>query len=354
MTDSPVTPCLPIDAVRPDAAVIARAAAVIRGGGLVAFPTETVYGLGANALDEAAVGRIFAAKERAASDPLIVHLADPGDLGRVALDAGPVAQMLARAFWPGPLTIVLPRASSVPANVSAGLATVAVRVPSHPVAQALIRAAGVPIAAPSANRFTRTSATTAAHVLADLDGRIDLVLDGGPADAGIESTVVAIEDGAIVVLRPGAVTAEAIASAVRAAGLDLPVEFAAAAHRAASPGMMEKHYAPRARLTYIRGPRDRTFEPLRALVHDAAATCRTGVLVHGDDVAAFAAHGVFVQDLGPEAEPEIAAHRLFAALRALDDAGAEAIFARQPEGSGIARALDDRLRRAATDIIDVP
>lgn len=348
-----VTPCLPIDPARPAPDVIARAAAILRAGGLVAFPTETVYGLGANALDEAAVGRIFVAKERATSDPLIVHLADAAELPRVAREAPPAALALAKVLWPGPLTLVLPRAAAVPANVSAGLDTVAVRVPSHPVARALIHAAGVPLAAPSANRFTRTSATTAAHVLADLDGRIDLVLDGGPADAGIESTVVAVEGSAVVVLRPGAVTAEALADAVHASGLDLRVEFAAASHRAASPGMMEKHYAPRARLTYVRGPREVARERLRALVGDAVAGGRTGVLVPSEDVPLFAALGARVEDLGPETEPETAAHRLYAALRALDAAGATAVFARQPGAGGIARALDDRLRRAASEVIEV-
>src|SRR5258708_2132264 len=200
----PVTPdTMPTDA-------IARAAQILREGGLVAFPTETVYGLGADATNPAAVESIFAAKDRPHSDPLIVHIADSDGLWQVAAEAPPAAQALAARFWPGPLTLVLPRAAGIPASVAAGGATVGVRVPRHPVALALLRAVGVPVAAPSANRFMHTSPTTAAHVLADLDGRIDCVLDGGPCEVGVESTVLDLTSDPPRVLRPGGVTLEAL------------------------------------------------------------------------------------------------------------------------------------------------
>src|SRR5215216_5902693 len=197
-----------VDPVAPEPGVIERAAAILKRGGLVAFPTETVYGLGANALDEAAVLGIFAAKRRALDDPLIVHLASVDDLQTIVTEIPPVVHALAERFWPGPLTLVLPKRPIVPDAATAGLPTVAVRVPSHPVAQALIRAAGRPIAAPSANLFTRASATTAAHVVEDLGDRVDLILDGGPAPFGIESTVVRIAVGDARLLRPGATTHE--------------------------------------------------------------------------------------------------------------------------------------------------
>ncbi|MCK9518308.1 MAG: L-threonylcarbamoyladenylate synthase [Dehalococcoidia bacterium] len=348
------TEVLPVDAQHPGPEAIERAAAIIRAGGLVAFPTETVYGLGGNALDAAAVRRIFAAKERAPSDPLIVHIADAADLSRIAREVPGAAMALARQFWPGPLTLVLPKQAAVPPEATAGLDTVAVRLPSHPVALALIRAAGTPIAAPSANRFTRTSATTAAHVLEDLDGRIELVLDGGPAIVGVESTVVAVDAAGVHVLRPGAVSLEALRATLREAGHDIPVEVARPQAAPASPGMLEKHYAPRARLCYVRGPREDALARLRKEL-DAAAGQQAGLLLPDDDLAALGdvVSATTVASLGPSDDLEAVAHRLYAGLRALDAAGVEVIFARQLTGDGLARAIDDRLRRAATTVIEV-
>ncbi len=332
------------------AAAVSEAAAVLRAGGLVAFPTETVYGLGANALDDAAVASIFAAKERAADDPLIVHITGLAALGDVASACPPLALRLAAHFWPGPLTLVLPRSPRVAAAVSAGLETVAVRVPSHPLARAILEAAGLPIAAPSANRFTRASATTAAHVLEDLDGRIDLVIDGGPAEAGIESTVVAIDGpNRVVLLRAGAITREQLAAA-----LGPGVEITAAGPREKrSPGMMAKHYAPRTRLVYIAGSADsaraRLFaEAAGAIQRDQ----RVALLISAEDAAALApGHGYTVETLGPEDDPQAIAHQLFAALRTIDHAGADVIFARSPAPSGLGAAIHDRLSRAATEAI---
>lgn len=328
----------------PDGAAIIEAGALLRAGWLVAFPTETVYGLGANALDEAAVRRIFAAKERDPDDPLIVHIAIVDDISGVAADVPPVARELAKAFWPGGLTMVLPRGDAVAPAVSAGRATVAVRMPSHPVARALIAAAGVPVAAPSANRFMRTSATTARHVLDDLDGRIAMVLDAGPATAGIESTVVAVDGDVVTLLRPGAVAVERLEAV-----LGRPVrrrDDADAATRAASPGMLSRHYAPRATLMYLPGAA--AGDVVARAFAAAEGGQRVGLLVADDDVVEGRPAGLVLERLGPAGDLDAVASRLFAALRALDGAGVEVIYARGFGSGGAGLAIDDRLRRAAT------
>ncbi len=353
MAHATTTQVLAVDPQNPDREIIERAALVLRGGGLVAFPTETVYGLGANALDAAAVRRIFEAKERSPSDPVIVHIAELSDLAHIVREVPQSARALAARFWPGPLTLVLPKRPEVPDEVTAGLDTVAVRQPSHPVAAALIRAAGVPIAAPSANLFTRTSATTAQHVLDDLGGRIDMVLDGGPTRVGVESTVVAIDEAGIHILRPGAVPMEAIEAALREDAIDVTVTLARPRTRMASPGLLGKHYAPRADLCYIRGEPGAALARLREEL--AAERGRlVGLLLAEEDVEAL---GELARDarlalLGPTRDPDVMAQRLYAGLRALDSAGVEIIYARQPHGPGIIHAIDDRLRRAATTIID--
>jgi L-threonylcarbamoyladenylate synthase len=313
---------------------IAEAADVIRAGGLVAFPTETVYGLGANALDEAAARRVFAAKERPADDPLIVHLASAADLPRVAGRRPRWLDELAARFWPGPLTLVLPRGSAVPLAVTAGGGTVAVRVPAHAVARALIEAAGVPIAAPSANRFGRTSPTTAAHVLEDLDGRIDMILDGGPTPVGVESTVLDLTSDPPVVLRPGGVAVERLRELL---GDRLAIGGSAGADLR-SPGTHLRHYAPRARLDLFDGPgaaRAAADHPER-LVREGR---RVGALLFAGDPIPDRAD---VHVLGDPPE-----RWLYAGLRSLDAAGVEVIVARMPAPDGLGLALRDRLRRAA-------
>ena len=329
-----------------------RAAAIIRAGGLVAFPTETVYGLGANALDATAVRRIFEAKQRSLDDPVIVHLASSQDVEAVALEVPPTAQALAARFWPGPLTLVLPKRDVVPDVATSGLPSVAVRVPSHPVAQALIRAAGVPIAAPSANRFMRTSATTAQHVVEDLDDRVDLILDGGPTPFGIESTVVSVLDSDVRLLRPGAVTPETIADVLST--LDPPVALTLGPARgAASPGMLARHYSPNASLFLISGDTEIGRRELREAVRRSrAAGHRPGLLVADEDAAALADlsdddSGVRIVTLGSERDLESVARRLFSALRDLDAAGCDAIYARSFGTTGLGLAIMDRLTRAA-------
>lgn len=327
---------------------VERAAEILRRGGTVAFPTETVYGLGANALDEEAVKKIFHAKQRPSWDPLIVHVSDDAMLQRVAEivgGAGARARLLMHAFWPGPLTLLLPRTGAVPGLVTAGRPLVGVRMPRHGVAMRLIRTAGVPVAAPSANRFGRTSPTSAAHVLEDLDGRIDAVLDGGATTVGVESTVLDVDASPMVIYRPGAVTAEMIAEVAGEA-----VTFSAAGTTAEaepaslpSPGVGLRHYAPRARLVLVRELAADLKSSLVLAVREQAAA-GIGVMLPDDWDAGSAP---LRYRWGAWGDREELARRLFDGLRALDEAGAEVIVCPLPEGGGMGEALRDRLEKAA-------
>jgi L-threonylcarbamoyladenylate synthase len=336
-----------VDPNAPDPAALEPAAAVLRGGGLVAFPTETVYGLGANALDAAAVARIFVAKGRPAEDPLIVHVLDLAGAAEVAADVPPLARHLAEHFWPGPLTLVLPRSAALPPAVSAGLDSVAVRSPAHPVARALLAAAGVPVAAPSANRFGQVSPTTARHVLDDLGDRVDVVVDGGPATVGVESTVVDVRGTVPVVLRPGGITLEQLAAV--APGSRLAGAHDRPAGPQSSPGLLSRHYAPRALLVLVQGP---PVAVSQAMVDVAARLVgrgrHVGALIAVEDRAAFESGPQVEQAcLGSLDDPAGAARHLYAALHDLDAAGVEWIVARDWGAAGLGLALRDRLTRAA-------
>lgn len=318
----------------------AEAARVIGAGGLVAFPTETVYGLGANVFDEHAVRRIFAAKGRPPDDPLIVHVRPRWDLTRIADDVPPLAERLMKELWPGPLTVVMPRAASLPAIVTSGLPDVAIRAPHHWVAEALLDACGTPLAAPSANRFSYVSATTAQHVVDDLGDSVDLVLDGGPSSAGIESTVVKLEGNDLVVLRHGALSVDEIVSAVpeiadvRAAALD--------ADAAASPGRMLKHYSP-ATPTMALGAGD---DPSRYELPDRVCVLSyTGRFA--DDLPA----GWSLEVLGDRSELDQVARDLYAKLRSCDRSGHDLLVVELTGSAGIGAALDDRIRRAASGAV---
>jgi L-threonylcarbamoyladenylate synthase len=318
--------------VRPavDPAAIAEAARVLRRGGLVAFPTETVYGLGADAFQPLAVARVFEVKARPSFDPLIVHLADAAGLALVSPSRDPRIAALAARFWPGPLTLVLARRPEVPDLVTAGLDTVGVRVPAHPAARALIEAAGTPVAAPSANPFGYVSPTTAAHVADLLGGSVDLVLDGGPCRVGVESTILSLAAEPPAILRPGGVAREALEE-ILGHGLhaalpgDVPV----------APGQLPRHYATRTALRVLPGP----------AAAAPAGGGRVGLLAFGPGAAGegYAA----VEVLAPDGSPETAASRLFAALRRLDAAGLDLIHAEPCRETGIGHAIMDRLRRAA-------
>lgn len=308
-----------------DEAAIARCAALLREGGLVAFPTETVYGLGADARSDAAVGRIYAAKERPRFNPLIAHVADVGAaLGQGVFSAE--AARLAVAFWPGPLTLVVPAGPgcTVSALARAGLGSVALRVPAHPVTNALLRAAAIPVAAPSANRSGRISPTTAAHVRLDLQGRLDVILDGGACSVGLESTIVSCLDRPTL-LRPGGI-ARHMLEAVLGTALAAPARHEAAVPVA--PGLLGSHYAPRARLRLD------------------ATSVRAGeaVLDFGGQLAEA---GVASVDLSPTRDLAEAAARLFAALHDLDATGAAGIAVASVPATGLGVAINDRLARAA-------
>lgn len=348
----PQTTVLTVDPAHPAPEVIARAVTVLRAGGLVAFPTETVYGLGAHALDPAAVARIFAAKGRPASDPLIVHIAAPAQLEALAAQIPALAYELAAAFWPGPLTLVLRRRPIVPVNVSAGRDTVAIRLPAHPVARALC--AALPIAAPSANLFTRPSPTLAAHVLEDLAGRIDMLLDGGPTEIGLESTVLDLTSAEPILLRPGGVSLEALARFIP--GLGFAPRYVADHDEAqAAPGMLLKHYSPRAELRLFRGERARALAAMRAAAELALGQGRrVGMLVPSDDAPAFAGLPVQLVPLGAADDLAAIGRQIFAGMRALDQGGAELILARGVASAGLGLAIWDRLVRAAEgNITDV-
>ena len=333
---------------------IPQAAEMLRAGGTVAFPTETVYGLGANALDAGAVTKIFEAKERPGWDPVIVHICDEAMLRRVAEVSGDFAarvKALMAAFWPGPLTLLLPRARGVPDAVTAGRPLVGVRMPAHPVALELIRTAGVPVAAPSANRFGRTSPTTAAHVLEDLEGRIDAVVDGGPTAVGVESTVIGpSEDGLRwVMYRPGGVSKEMLEAVCGPVDVFRPVDGVRAPESLPSPGVGIRHYAPRARLVLAeisraRGPVEQGLVSVIDEVSESGV--KIGVMLPDGWDASYAA---FVYRWGPWDDGETLARRLFAGLRELDEAGASVIVCPVPEMGGIGEAIRDRLRKAARE-----
>jgi L-threonylcarbamoyladenylate synthase len=314
---------------------LTRAAEVIRAGGLVAFPTETVYGLGADALSEAAVARIFEAKERPRGNPLIVHVADATALDEVAVRVTDRAREVVASFWPGPLTLVLDRAAAVPLITTGGLDTVAVRVPAHPVAQGLIRAAGRPLAAPSANRSGRPSPTRAPHVLEDLGGRIELILDGGSTSVGLESTVLDMTTEPPTLLRPGGVTLEQLEAHLGRVRLATGDDEAAGR----SPGLRFRHYAPRAKVVLIEA----------GAGEEAVASWLDG----GKSVALMAQRSVGLDRPGLRVrlmpvDLEAYARELFEALRDLDATGVDAIFVEGIAEVGLGRAIMDRLRRAAS------
>ena len=342
-----MTEVLTVDPTRPDPALIGRAAECLRCGGLVAFPTETVYGLGAHALDRKAVHRVFVAKERPANDPLIVHVAALADAAPLVAAVPDAARQLAARFWPGPLTIVLRRSDQVPDEVTAGLQTVAIRVPSHPVARALIEAAQVPVAAPSANLFSRPSPTIAWHVLADLEGRIDMLIDAGPTHVGLESTVLDLSAEIPTVLRPGAIDIATLRELLP----NVRMHRSNAATNAAmpSPGMLVKHYAPRTPVILHAGDRAAA---LRAMKHDAeqrlARDETVAVLAYVEDLQEWRTLPVRVVDFGREADPRGVATRLYAALRECDELNASVILVRSiTTVHPLSSAIHDRLRRAA-------
>ena len=318
-----------------------RAAELLRAGELVAIPTETVYGLAADALNGRAVRKIFEAKGRPMDNPLIVHIADIKDWAALVTHIPEKARALAAAYWPGPLTMILPHAPCIPDEVSAGLTTVAVRFPSHPVARDLIRLTGRPLAAPSANRSGIPSPTTAAHVLADMEGRIAAVVDGGPCAVGVESTVVDLSGETPRLLRPGGVTPEELRAVLGGLVIDRAVTAPIRGDAVVkAPGMKYRHYAPQEPVVIVSGSREKAASYIRAHF-----TPGDRVLCFEEELPLYV--GCAPLAYGREADPASLSAGLFAALRILDDPAIGQVFARCPEGGGVAYAVQNRLKKAA-------
>lgn len=318
---------------------IDQAAEILTRGGLLALPTETVYGLGGNGLDARAVAKIFEAKGRPNDNPLILHIADAADLERYCERIPPLAYQLAEAFWPGALTMVLHRKELVPDAVTAGLSTVAVRCPDHALTRAVLRKADLPIAAPSANTSGKPSPTTAQHVLDDLSGRIDAVLDGGACRVGVESTILDLTTQPPHLLRPGGVSVEELEAVIGA--IDTGVQAIGAAETPMAPGMKYRHYAPRAAMTLYLGAPAETAD---LIAQEARAG--DGVLCFSEFAARFSAQETIA--MGHVGQPQEQAHEIFDALRRFDALGVSAIHAQCPEEAGLGRAVVNRLKKAAS------
>ncbi|KKM10813.1 tRNA threonylcarbamoyladenosine biosynthesis protein [Clostridiales bacterium PH28_bin88] len=344
---------LKVDSHHPEEGPVRQAARILKEGGLVAFPTETVYGLGANALDPQAVARIFHAKGRPADNPLIVHVASPAEVEDLVVSVPPKGERLMRHFWPGPLTLVLPRKPVVPDVVTAGLDTVAVRMPDHPVALALIRAAGVPVAAPSANLSGRPSPTTARHVLQDLGGMIDAIVDGGRSSVGVESTVLDLTTPSPMVLRPGGVTLEQL-SDLLGEKVELDPAIAAEADpnlAPRAPGMKYTHYSPRAEVVIVAGEVAAVREKIIQLVAEyQAAEKRVAVLASQETLGFYLGsphQPEHLAVLGVRADLSSVASHLYGALRSCDEAGADVALVEAFPSQGLGLAVMNRLYKAA-------
>jgi L-threonylcarbamoyladenylate synthase len=343
------TDVIKLDPLYPSPTVIERAANCLRQGDLVVFPTETVYGLGADIFQPAALERIFVAKGRPFSDPLIVHIADTAALMDLTTSISEIASRLIQLFWPGPLTLLLPRGPRVPYLATAGMETVAVRMPRHPIAQALIRALGSPIAAPSANRFMHISPTTAGHVLADLAGCVPMILDGGPCEVGVESTILDLSGEVPTILRPGGVSLETLRAVLP--NLCQPVGPQEAASEGLSqkaPGQLAKHYAPSIPLLLFDGSEEAMRAGMLSELHrhlDLGE--RVGVLVADTDLPAFQESEALVYTLGDAANSAQIAAALFASLRTLEEAQVQVILCRNFAAHDLGLAVRDRLGRAA-------
>lgn len=324
-----------------------EAAAILKKGGLVAFPTETVYGLGADALNEEAARKIYAAKGRPSDNPLIAHIAKKEDIEPLVREIPEAGKKLMDAFWPGPLTLIFPKSGRVPKGTTGGLDTVAVRMPSDPVARRLIELAGTPVAAPSANTSGRPSPTTAEHVRQDMDGRIEMIVDGGPVGIGVESTIVDVTGEIPIVLRPGAITMEMLKKCVGAVEIDPAILGPVSQDfKPKAPGMKYRHYAPKADLTIVSGE---TEDVVRAISRMAAERESEGLsvgIICTDETRALYPCGV-VRSMGVRARQETIAHNLYAVLREFDDLNADVIYSESFEGGELSQAIMNRLCKAA-------
>ncbi|MGN0374144.1 MAG: L-threonylcarbamoyladenylate synthase [Butyrivibrio sp.] len=327
--------------------IIHKAAGIIRDGGLVAFPTETVYGLGGNAFDKAAASKIYEAKGRPSDNPLIVHISEIEDLEQVGEEVPDKAYILAKRFWPGPLTIIIKKNDRVPLSVTGGLDTVAVRLPSHPVARELIAESGTFIAAPSANLSGRPSPTSGEHVIEDLNGRIDMIIDGGFIDIGLESTIVDLSEDIPVVLRPGYITISMLEEAVGEVRMD-PAMMTGVKDgvQPKAPGMKYRHYAPKAELTLIEGRKSLVLRKMSELLEKGIKSgLKVGIMTTAENTRYFKAGEVI--SLGSSTDGEEIARHLFAALRKFDELNVDVIYSEAFSEEGIGQAVMNRLQKAA-------
>ena len=322
-----------------------RAAEILRNGGLVVFPTETVYGLGGDGTNAEAANKIYAAKGRPSDNPLIIHIAQPSDAAKYA-HVTPIYEKLARAFMPGPLTVILPKKENIPYSTTGGLDSVALRCPSHPVAHRLIELCGFPIAAPSANLSGKPSPTCASDVRDDLDGRVDMILDGGESEIGLESTIVKVDGDGLTLLRPGAITYDALCMVCEKVSIaDAVTHQLKATERPLSPGMKYRHYAPTAPLVLLDGSPDDVLAFLKA----EQGRCRCAILCYDEEVPHLYGDGLF--PTGKREDLAAQAHRLFHALREADHTDAEVIYAHLPPMQGLGLALYNRMIRAAAHTV---
>lgn len=323
-----------------------EASAVIRSGGLVAFPTETVYGLGGDATNPKASRKIYAAKGRPSDNPLIVHIADFSQLRNIVAEVPQEAEKLAEAFWPGPLTMILRKNDVIPYETTGGLDTVAIRMPSHPVARAFLQDSGCMIAAPSANTSGRPSPTTAQHVWEDLHGKIEILLDGGPVGIGIESTIVDLSEERPMILRPGFITQEMLSAVLGDVGMDPGLASENSKQPPKAPGMRYRHYAPKADLTLVEGTMEEVISKINALTREAQAMGKSvGVLATEENKDRYVADHVIVIGQRQD-EAEIARH-LFDVLRQFDDLQVDLIYSESFAAAGIGQAIMNRLLKAA-------
>ena len=320
---------------------IAQAADAIRAGQLVAVPTETVYGLAGNGLDPAAVAQIYEVKGRPAVKPLSLMVHDASAMAHYCIDVPPAAYSLAEAFWPGPMTMIVPKGDCIPDEVSCGLDTVGIRLPSHPMARALIRESGVPLAAPSANTSGRPSTTTAEHVMRDMDGKIAAILDGGACGVGVESTVITLALERPRLLRPGGITLEQLRSVLGEVDVDRALyEKIGDDVKVSAPGMKYRHYAPKAPVTVVRGDPDKTAAYIAAHLGE-----QTGVMCFDEYRDRFP--GCVVECFGSKADLGTQAREVFDRLRAFDDTGVQQIWAQCPSDEGLGLAVANRIKKAA-------
>ena len=339
------TQIIKIDPEKIDSEKVALAAGILRNGGLVAIPTETVYGLGALATDASAAKRIYAAKGRPSDNPLIIHIAEPSDAERYAYTC-PLYYKLADAFMPGPLTVILPKRSIIPSEVTGGLDTVAIRCPAHPIARAIIESADAAIAAPSANLSGSPSPTEGIHVINDLNGRIEAIVDGGSAEIGLESTIVKIDGDSLTLLRPGAITRDALLCVCEEVNIAAAVTEALKENeKPLSPGMKYRHYAPNAPLVLLDGSSD----DIQKFILEQAKNEKILMLAYTEEIPYLS--GVTTIDIGAREDLQAQAKRLFSALRGANELDIDKIYAHLPTQSGLGLALYNRMIRAAAHTV---